>query len=115
MTLCWLRAGITVNDLQLRFGLYTSSFRLDASRTPDTPDPDRATRPAAAAAAAAALRGLMAPVRTAQQPYTGHNLIGSREVGIKHRKKENKGKKTTFRIRKRGQVPPPCERDREDE
>jgi len=39
---------------------------LDASRTPDTPDPDRATRPAAAAAAAAALRGLMAPVREAQ-------------------------------------------------
>ena len=40
----------------------TSSFRLEASRTPDTPDPDRATRPAAAAAAAAALSGLMAPV-----------------------------------------------------
>lgn len=40
----------------------TSSFRFDASSTPETPDPDRATRPAAAAAAAAALRGLMAPV-----------------------------------------------------
>lgn len=96
------------------FGLYTSSFRFDASRTPDTPDPDRATRPAAAAAAAAALSGLMAPVWKAQQPYTGHNCIESREVGIKHRIKKVK-KKTTFRIRKRGQVPPPCERDREDE
>lgn len=40
----------------------TSSFRLDAKSTPDTPEPDRATRPAAAAAAAAALSGLMAPV-----------------------------------------------------
>lgn len=73
LTLYWLKAGITANDLQLCFGLYTSSFRLDASRTPDTPDPDRATRPAAAAAAAAALSGLMAPVWTAQQPYAGHN------------------------------------------
>lgn len=44
------------------YGSYTSSFRLDANKTPDTPEPDRTTRPAAAAAAAAALRGLIAPV-----------------------------------------------------
>lgn len=47
--------------------LPTSSLRLDASRTPDTPEPDRATRPAAAAAAAAALSGLMAPGGTTRQ------------------------------------------------
>lgn len=53
LPLHWLKAAIAV--------LPTSSLRLDASRTPDTPEPDRATRPAAAAAAAAALSGLMAP------------------------------------------------------
>lgn len=47
--------------MSFNYGSYTSSFRLDASRTPETPDPDRATRLAAAAAAAAALKGLMAP------------------------------------------------------
>lgn len=51
----------------------TSSLRLDASRTPDTPEPDRATRPAAAAAAAAALSGLMAPVKATRPPSLGRS------------------------------------------
>lgn len=58
----WHNAAIAVTP--------TSSLRLDASRTPDTPEPDRATRPAAAAAAAAALSGLMAPVEASKATVT---------------------------------------------